>query len=94
MTRYQKVYWHHESSDEPVVLYSEVDDSGWETRKVEAYRDGRQDFGDASRSTGTTMLGKVVTPSVEEIDAQQEFSAAEISHDEFESIWRRAIHHS
>lgn len=30
--------------DEPVMLYSELNDDMWETRKVEVYADGRSDF--------------------------------------------------
>jgi hypothetical protein len=66
--RYQKVLWHHELADEPVVLYSEID-AGFEVRKVEVYRDGRLDYADGSASTGTTGLGQVLTPAVGELNA-------------------------
>jgi hypothetical protein len=33
--KYVKVEWHHSFNDQPSVIYSEVDDSGWEVRKVE-----------------------------------------------------------
>jgi hypothetical protein len=46
--RYQRVVWHHDHPDEPIVLYAEVDDDGWERRKVDEYRDGRLDRADAS----------------------------------------------
>ena len=39
--RHQRVRWIHERADEPVVLYAEVDDDGWEVRKVDQYIDGR-----------------------------------------------------
>lgn len=89
MTRYQKVVWHHDHPDEPVVLYSEVD-SGFEVRKVEVYQDGRHEYADGSRLTGTTMLGEKMMPSVEEIDEEPEFSAEAISAEDFERAWRRA----
>jgi hypothetical protein len=90
MPRYLKVQWHHDFADEPVLLYSDVDDAGSEIRKVEVYRDGRLDWADETRATGTTMLSESVMPSVEEIDDQQEFSAEEISAAEFDSAWDRA----
>jgi hypothetical protein len=37
--RYQKVLWHHDLPDEPVVLYAEIS-SGREVRKVEIFREG------------------------------------------------------
>jgi Domain of unknown function (DUF6881) len=89
MPRYQRVLWHHDHPDEPVELYSEID-SGFEVRKVEVYRDGRHDYADRSRSTGTTVLGEKVMPGVEEIDEDPEFSAAAITAEEFERVWQRA----
>ena len=58
MSRYQKVLWHHDLPDEPVEIYSEID-SGYEAREVEVYRDGRHDYADRSRSTGTTNTRRV-----------------------------------
>jgi hypothetical protein len=89
MARYQKVLWHHDFAAEPVVLYSEIE-AGLETRKVEAYRDGRLDYADGSTSTGTTGLGQVLTPTVEELNEDPEFSATAITAEEFEQVWRRA----
>jgi hypothetical protein len=88
MTRYQRVFWHHDLPDEPVVLYSEID-AGFEVRKVEVYRDGRHDYADGVRSTGTTVLGEKMMPGVDEISADPEFSAQEIGAEEFERVWQR-----
>src|SRR5262249_25192281 len=35
-----RVEWRHDSPDDPVVLYSELDAERWETRKVDVYADG------------------------------------------------------
>ena len=90
MARYQKVLWHHDHPDEPVMLYSEID-SGFEVRKVEVYRDGRHDHADGSHSTGTTMLGEQLMPDVDEINQDPEFSAVTITAEEFERVWQRAV---
>jgi uncharacterized protein DUF6881 len=89
MPRYQQVRWHHDLADEPVLLYSEID-AGFEVRKVEVYRDGRLDYADGSRSTGTTMLGEKLMPGVAEINEDPQFSAAVITAAEFERVWQRA----
>jgi Domain of unknown function (DUF6881) len=89
MPRYQKVLWRHDLPDEPVALYSEIE-SGYEVRKVEVYRDGRYDYADRVRATGTTMLGEKLMPDVGEINQDPEFSATIITADEFETAWRRA----
>jgi hypothetical protein len=88
--RYQKVEWHHEFPDEPVLLYAEINELGMETRKVDIYRDGRWNHADATRWTGTTKLSIEPMPSIEEIAAQSEFSPIEIGAEEFEEAWRRA----
>lgn len=79
MSNYLKVDWMHDLTDEPVVLCSEIADSGAETRKVEVYRDGRHDYADDSVATGSTMLSEAPFPSVDEIAAQPEFSVETIS---------------
>ena len=63
---------------------------GLEVRKVEVYRDGRHEYADRSRSTGTTMLGEKLMPEVKDIDQDPEFSATAITEGEFEAVWRRA----
>ena len=72
------------------MLYSEIDDVGVETRKVEVYRDGRKDYADASHSTGTTVLGETTMPTMKEIAEQPEFSPDAIEQEEFDEVWRRA----
>lgn len=67
--RYLMVRWIHDLCDEPVELYSELDDADYEIRKVEIYRDGRRDFADEASSSGSTMLGEGPLPSLEEIAA-------------------------
>jgi hypothetical protein len=88
--RYQKVLWHHDLPDEPVMLYAEIS-SGREVRKVEVFRDGRQDYASTSGSTGTTMLSEILTPADDEINQDPQFSATAIPASEFEQVWQRAI---
>jgi hypothetical protein len=90
MTRYQRVTWHHNFGSEPTEIYSEIDDAGVETRKVEAYRDGRRDYADKLRATGTTVLSETDMPSLKDIAAQAEFTAQLIDKAEFEDIWHLA----
>src|SRR5262245_53946624 len=85
--RYIKVKWIHSSPDEPVLLYSELDDDRWETRKVEVFSNGRIGFASAAESGGTTRLGEIPVPSLDEIAAEGEFEPLEISKAEFEKVW-------
>jgi hypothetical protein len=88
--KYMLVKWCHESEDEPVLLYSELDDDRWEVRKVEVYRDGRCDYASSTESTGSTRLGEIPVPPLTEIAASPEFEAEGISEHEFEGVWGKA----
>ena len=82
--------WHHDLEDEPVVLFSEVGSDNYERRKVDQYRDGRLDFADSARATGTTQLGDQQMPPLEEINADREFTGEAIDAAAFEEVWKRA----
>jgi uncharacterized protein DUF6881 len=88
--RYQRVIWHHNFADEPTVLWSEITDDGFERRKVAEYRDGRLDYADENTGRGSTLLSDQPIPPIDEIDAEDEFTAAALSRADFESIWSRA----
>lgn len=88
--KYLRVRWLHAFSDEPVVLYAEIDEDGYETRKVDEYRDGRLDVADERTETGSTRLSELPCPPLEEINADEEFDGHEIEAREFEDVWHRA----
>ena len=87
--RYIAVQWHHNLPDEPIDLYSEIDDDRWEVRKVEIYRDGRIGYADSSEQRGDTRLGEVPIPSLDEIESDPEFTPREITAAEFDGIWAK-----
>ncbi len=89
--RYICVKWKHERDDEPVLLYSELGPDSFEERKVEVFRDGRMGFAGNSKEVGSTALGEKPVPSLDEIGRDPQFEATQISRDEFEAIWSRAI---
>lgn len=88
--RHQAVAWQHDFQDQPVVLYSEIDADGLELRKVDEYRSGHLDFASRENQTGTTRLSTVPMPSLNEINAQEEFSGELITPRVFETVWVQA----
>lgn len=88
--KYVKVRWIHAIPDEPVMLFSELTDDMWETRKVEVYADGRADFADSEERSGSTKLGIEPYPPLEEIAADPQFEPVVISAEEFEAAWKSA----
>ncbi|GAA5212350.1 DUF6881 domain-containing protein [Microbacterium kyungheense] len=89
MISYLKVVWHHEFDDEPVFLFSEIED-GWEIRKVEKFRDGRSQYAGPEGSTGDTMLSETPMPSPAEIAEDPQFTLETIDTEDFDLEWRGA----
>lgn len=90
--QYIAVKWLHDGAEEPVLLFHELDDEGWEVRKVEVFRDGVAHFADSNQQSGPTELGLLPVPPFEQIAADPEFDLREITQDEFEKVWQDALH--
>ncbi|MGZ7179025.1 DUF6881 domain-containing protein [Burkholderia gladioli] len=80
----------HSIHNEPILIYSELDEEGWELRKVEIYADGRMGFACKFQSSGGSGLSNEPIPSLEEISSDDQFEPIEIDRDEFERIWNSA----
>ncbi len=85
--KYIAVQWKHQNPSYPTLLYSEVNDAGWEIRKVEVYDDGRVGYADQSVSAGDTGLSIEPLPSLAEIATDPQFEPREIGKEEFEQMW-------
>ncbi len=84
---YLCVKWNHSFPDMPVLLYCELNDQRWETRKVDIFRDGSKGYASADSSAGDTGLGELPTPSHEEIVSNPVFEPTEITQQEFDEVW-------
>lgn len=85
--KYLKVKWIHSHPNEPVWLYSEMNDDRWETRKVEIYFDDTRGFASKSETFGTTKLSIEPLPSLEDIASDPQFVPEYITLADFEKIW-------
>ncbi|OZI32165.1 hypothetical protein CAL29_30530 [Bordetella genomosp. 10] len=85
-----RVNWKHDLPSEPTTIYSEVDDSGWELRKVEVFANGAMGYASKLKSAGGTGLSKEPLPSLNEIAIDPQFDPVVISPDDFERIWKTA----
>jgi len=88
---YLKVRWIHSHSDEPVLLYSELDESRWEKRKIEVFVDGHVGYASATTSAGSTQLGEEPVPPMVKIADDPQFEPLEITRQEFEDVWARCV---
>lgn len=85
---YYKIKWNHSFPDEPIWLYSEIDDARWEVRKVEIFADGKIGFADQTRNSGNTRLGEEPLPEMANIAADPQFEPMQIPASEFEVVWQ------
>lgn len=89
--RYLKVTWLHDNPEDPVEMYSEINDEGWEQRRVDCYANGRKDIAGRGIETGKTILAEVpVLETPEEIAEDSQFRSELISNSKFEEIWESA----
>jgi hypothetical protein len=84
---YIKARWIHSNADEPILLYSELDQDRWETRKVEVFADGHFGYASPTESAASTRLGEVPIPLLAEIGSDPQFKPVEITRQEFEDVW-------
>jgi uncharacterized protein DUF6881 len=85
---YVRLEWIHDHEEEPRFIYSELDDERYETRKIEVFKDGRTvKVSEEHPESGSTGLADLAYPSLEEINAQEEFHMEEITAAEFEDLW-------
>ena len=85
--KYVRVNWQHQYPDEPVTLYSELDDGRWEVRKIEIFRNGSVGYASGEEQGGGTYLGDLPMPELSEIRKDVEFDPLEITQEEFEFVW-------
>jgi hypothetical protein len=88
--RYLHVTWRHDNPEDPVELYSELDEGSREVRKVEVFPDGRLGCAGGTGATESTRLGLVPVPPVDEIARDPQFIPQEISKADFERVWQKA----
>jgi hypothetical protein len=86
---YIRVYWRHDSADDPVELWSELNVERFETRKLEIFRDGRVGYASADEEYGGTRLGFAVVPPISEIASDVQFEPEEVSRAAFENLWNK-----
>ena len=90
---YVRLDWIHDHEDEPHLIYSELDDERYETRKIEVFKDGRiVKVSEDHPESGSTGLAVLPIPTIEETNAisEEQFHAEEISAAEFEDLWKSA----
>ncbi len=81
----------HNFPDEPFLLFLEIDDMRNEIRKDEVFRDELMGYAEGEISKNGTFLSECEIPELSMINEDAKFEGVEISEEEFESIWEKAI---
>ena len=89
--KYFDITWQHDSEDDPFRLLSEVGADGYETRKLEFFKNGRVGYASEIESSDSTMLSVNRIPKLETIVSQPDFSGVEISAQRFEQLWQEHV---
>ncbi len=87
---YWHVDWLHDAPEDPVSIYSEIGDDGYETRKVHVYRNGRTIRSDDQYESREIGLSEIPVGSIADVAAQPDFRAMLIDRAKFESMWEAA----
>ena len=89
--RYIDVSWKHDSSTDPYRLVSEIDETNYESRKLEFFKDGEVGFASSQIKSRFTGLGDQEIPSLEEINSSSELVGKNISKTEFDALWQKYV---
>lgn len=76
----------------PRRLYTEIDDSGRETRKVHVFADGRREYADANHETVSIFLAHGLLSDFDQLFAyDKDYETCRINQEEFEKEWKTAV---
>ena len=89
--QYLKCRWIHNFDDEPILIYSELDNDRFELKKIHIYRNGEIGYAYQEIEFLDTRLGEVPVPEIEEIRADPQFVPEYIAEEEFQKIWNEKI---
>ncbi len=81
----------HTSPDEPVLTFTELDDSRHELRKVEIFWDGSTGYASADARHKDTQLYPEPVPDLLGLAENPESVPEDISAEDFEIAWKRAV---
>src|SRR4051812_24076484 len=84
---YIDVIWHTHNPTDPIRLVSELDERGFERRKLEFFRDGTVGYADGTTSANGCALGETEVPSLATINEDSQFAGVAITAAVFEELW-------
>ena len=92
--KYVRLKWNHSNPDEPVWIFSELNEEGREVRKIECFRNGFCDVATAlGSSSGSTALMTLPLPDLSTLAKRDpEFEPQIITKEEFDEVWSKRVY--
>jgi hypothetical protein len=88
--RYIAFRWLHAYELVPVAIYAEINDRGFENRRIDEFRDGRLERTDRYEPDLRTSLSQIEVPFPEELADDPVREVLPITREGFEALWERA----
>lgn len=77
----------HNIENEPVEMWSELDEQSNELRKIEVYTSGKLGYACGKEKANGSKLSIEPLPNLEEINNAPQFKGKEVSKTDFERMW-------
>jgi hypothetical protein len=90
-TSYIHAIWHTASDDEPVAYLDELDADRWSIRCIRKFANGATRAFSHDHPNWRDVMPEAAFPQTAAINADPQFTAREISREEFEIAWQQAI---
>lgn len=90
-TNYIHAIWHNAADDEPVAYLDELDADRCSIRCIRKFVNGTTRAFSHDTPNWRDVMPEAAFPQIAEINADPQFTAREISREEFEIAWQQAI---
>jgi len=91
---YIRCRWKHDFQAEPIDIWSEITNEGYEERKLEYFRDGTIGYASSEKTTKATtgtILADQKLPSIDESANDPEFELEQVTKADFEARWTAVL---
>ena len=90
MSQYILSDWRNDSPDDPSIMFVQIDSERYPERIIDVFRDGRAETTVCQSESGEALVDITETPTLQEINDQDEFTACYVGASVFEGVWQEA----
>ena len=90
MSQYILSDWRNDNPEEPFIVMGQIDDCRYLERIIDVFRDDRTETTVCQSESGEALVDITETPTLQEINDQDELTARYTSASLFEGVWQEA----